>query len=59
MSWDGEPAPDRVAPDILPDGVRPGDRPYGERTVPADCGSFGDVLVGDPDRFWTVAVCGG
>ena len=51
MSWDGEPAPDRGAPDILLEGARPGERPKGDRTAPADWGSLGDVLVGDPERF--------
>jgi hypothetical protein len=47
ISCDGEPAPDRVAPDILVDGVKPGDRPKGDRTEPLGDGSLGDVLGGE------------
>jgi len=59
ISWDGEPEPDRGAPDILEDGAKPGDRPKADRTELAEVGSFGDVLVGDPVRIWAVTVCGG
>lgn len=44
MSWDGEPAPDLVAPLILLVGGSPGESPKGDRPA-------GEVLVGDPDRF--------
>jgi hypothetical protein len=36
MSCEGEPEPDRGAPDILLEELRPGERPKGERTAPAD-----------------------
>ena len=50
ISWEGEPAPERDAPDILEVGVRPGDKPKGDlRVLPADCGSFGEVVVGEFD----------
>ena len=57
ISWDGEPLPDREAPAILEDC--PDDRPKGERIAPAEVGSFGDVLVGEPVRFWKETDCGG
>jgi hypothetical protein len=60
ISCEGEPAPERDAPDILEVGVRPGDKPKGERRVlPADWGSFGDVVVGEFDRPCAERVCGG
>jgi hypothetical protein len=60
ISCEGEPAPEREAPDILEVGVRPGDKPKGDRRVlPADCGSFGEVVVGEFERPWADNVCGG
>lgn len=60
MSCEGEPAPEREAPDILEVGVSPGDRPNGERrALPADCGSLGEALVGDVERFCAESVWGG
>ncbi len=59
ISWDGEPAPDRGAPDILVVGARPGDRPKGDLMVPLGDGSFGEVLEGELERFGTVAACAG
>lgn len=59
-SCEGEPAPEREAPDILDVGVNPGDRPNGDRRVlPADCGSLGEVAVGELERPWAERVCGG
>ena len=56
MSCEGEPAPEREVPDILEVGVKPGDKPKGDRRVlPADCGSFGEEeVVGEFER-----PCGG
>jgi len=59
ISWDGEPLPDREAPAILEDWPSPEDRPKGERMEPAEVGSFGDVLVGEPVRVWRETDCGG
>lgn len=60
ISCEGEPAPERDAPGILEVDVRPGDRPKGDRRVlAADWGSFGEVVVGDVERPWAEAVCGG
>ena len=51
ISCEGEPEPERDAPDILEVGVRPGDIPKGDRRVPpADCGSLGEVVVGEFER---------
>jgi hypothetical protein len=59
ISCEGEPEPEREAPDILEVGVSPGERPKGDRRVlPADCGSFGEVLVGELER-WAEIDCGG
>jgi hypothetical protein len=60
ISCEGDPAPERDAPDIFEVGVRPGDGPNGERRVlPADCGSFGEVVVGEFERPWAeTAFCG-
>jgi hypothetical protein len=59
ISCDGEPAPDRVAFAILP-GLRPGERPKGDRIAEADEGSFGEppAVVGDVERVW-LADCDG
>ena len=47
-------------PDILDVGVKPGDKPKGDRRVlPADCGSFGEEVVGEFERAWADKVCGG
>jgi hypothetical protein len=35
-SWEGEPEPDRGAPDILLEEMKPGERPKGDRAAPAD-----------------------
>lgn len=41
-------------------GVKPGDRPKGDRRVlPADSGSFGEVAVGEFERPWAERPCGG
>ena len=45
ISCDGEPVPDLVVPLIRLVEDEPGARPKGERPA-------GEVLVGDPDRFW-------
>lgn len=53
ISWDGEPAPDRVVPAILAEELRPVERPKGDLMAVPE-GSLGDVLevVGDPERCW-------
>ena len=49
-SCDGEPAPDREAPAILPD-VIPGGKPKGDLRVALAVGSVGELLaVGEPER---------
>lgn len=50
-SCDGEPAPDRVLPAILPAEVGPADTPNGDRKALPPDGSVGDVFaVDDPER---------
>lgn len=50
-SCDGEPAPDRVFPDILPAEFKPPDRPKGDLKGFPLVASVGDVFaVEDPDR---------
>jgi hypothetical protein len=50
ISCDGEPAPDRVFPAILPE-FRPPDMPNGDRRAEPAEASFGEVLaVGEVDR---------
>jgi hypothetical protein len=50
-SCDGEPAPDREAPAILPDDVIPGGKPNGVLKVALAVGSVGELLaVGEPER---------
>jgi len=58
-SCDGEPAPDRVFPDILPVEFKPPERPNGDRKeLPLEA-SVGDVLaVEDPERGGFPPVCG-
>lgn len=52
MSCDGEPAPEREAPDILAGGLRPGERPKGDLAAPPEEGSSGEELVpGEVERF--------
>lgn len=58
MSCDGEPAPDREAPDILFCEMSPGGRPKGERIEPPEGGSMGGLAVGESDDCWAVADCG-
>jgi hypothetical protein len=52
ISCDGEPEPEREAPDILEEGLRPGERPNGDLAAPPEGGSSGDELeVGEVERF--------
>lgn len=55
-SCDGEPAPDRVAPDILPPEVTPLGKPKGDLKEVPVVGSVGELLAeGEPDRGWRMA----
>lgn len=60
MSCDGEPAPDRVLPAILPAGFRLPERPKGDRRAePLADESTGEELAdGEVERVW-LADCGG
>lgn len=49
-SCDGDPAPDRDVPPILPAEVSPGGKPKGDLIEPA-VGSVGELFaLGDPER---------
>ena len=59
-SWDGDPLPDLDAAAILAEELRPLEMPNGDRMAPAEEGSPGDEFaVGEVDRFWPLADCGG
>jgi hypothetical protein len=50
-SCDGEPAPDRVVPDIFPDAVIPPGNPKGDLRDELVVGSVGELFAdGEPDR---------
>lgn len=55
-SCDGEPAPEREVPAILPTEVRPGGLPKGDLAEEEELGSsMGDVLpVDEPERGWSI-----
>lgn len=58
VSCEGEPAPERVVPAILPDGFKTPDMPNGDLTVDAPDESTGGMLVvGEVER--PLAVLGG
>jgi hypothetical protein len=59
-SCDGEPAPERVLPAILPTEVRPGGFPKGDLTEEEEFGSsMGEVLpVDDPERGCSIIEAG-
>lgn len=58
-SCDGEPAPDRTLPAILPDEFSAPGSPNGDLKAPPLAGSIGDVLVvDDPDRGKLPTPCG-
>lgn len=51
VSCEGEPAPERVVPAILPGGFKTPDMPKGDRTVDAPGESIGGKeVVGDVER---------
>ena len=58
-SCDGEPAPDRVLPAILPAEFKPPESPKGDLNALPLEGSVGDVLaVEDPERGRPTTGCG-
>lgn len=54
-SCDGEPAPEREVPAILPTEVRPGGLPKGDLAEEELGSSMGEVLpVDEPERGWSI-----